>query len=595
MRKFIIVCTLAIIVSAGFASIPTKDINFNTVRAENDLAKLLRAKFAQHNVDIASVGGFSNRGTGKVFYVDSGAGGSSTSVGTTPASAAPTLDDGVNLCTANRGDVIFVMQDHAETIDNGTSDAIDLDVAGITVIGLGNGTDMPEFLYDTATDELVIDADNIVVMGLRFLAGVDVVTLAIDVKDGADDCAIIGCEFPEPTTSSWEFIRAIVITTADRLLIQGCLQYTVDAVGATNFIDNDGGVTNGCKYIGNVCIGEYAEGVIHSDDADLENFVAYNDLSNTTSGQHAIEFTAAATGTLLLNTVFTDAEATSIDPGSLKCFGNLVSIAIDTSGVIFPALADLATNLIGVDDADNAAATTSVASNRDGSILERLEFLIKYFETGTPGALVAPANTFSLLDILGSDGSTTTGAVAGSLLGAIGTDESAASTAFASTSVEADIDGSALERLEFVQSQYTVSKSITTLDNGVDGLFTVAGGPIQLIEIITFIDVTIGSEGNLFGYNVNPTTGSDLAFGTDGTALETNAAPAGAILLWSHVIAADLTKVDDGAALSTGTAGFIIPVGAIEASLANDGTVTGEYTVYMTYKPLSPGVTVVAQ
>ncbi len=159
----------------------------------------------------------------------------------------------------------------------------------------------------------------------------------------------------------------------------------------------------------------------------------------------------------------------------------------------------------------------------------------------------------------------------------------------------ADDEDTIQAHLDLLRDQYSVSKSITSIDNGTDGLFTVAGGPIQLISIYTMIDTVIGSEGCTFGYNVNPTTGTDTVFGSDGTPLELNAAPAGAILLWSHVLAADLTKVDNGAALVTGSVEFVIPVGAIEALLVNDGTVTGAYTVYITYRPMAPGVTVVAQ
>jgi hypothetical protein len=535
MRKFIILCVF-LLTALCSADIATSDIKFSNLATTNDVVKLLRSKFAQHNVDIDSLGGLSNRGTGKVFYVDSEVGNDSY-VGTSPAKATATIDAAVNLCTANRGDVIFVMQGHAETLDNGTSDALDLDVAGITVVGLGNGSDMPEITFDTTTDEIAIDADSVVVIGLRLLAGVSEVVLAFDVKDGADDCAIIGCVFPEPTTSSWEFDKGIVITTADRLLVQGCLQYTADAVGATNFIDNDGGVTNGCRYLYNVCIGEYAEGIIHSDDADLENFVAYNDLSNLTTGQHAIEFTAAATGSLIGNTVFTDAEATSIDPGSLKCFNNLVSIAIDTSGVVYPALGDLATNLIGVDDGNNAASTTNVAANADGSVLERLE--------------------------------------------QVDVDTSAIIT-----------DTAAMQPIQ----EYSIKASITTIASGEDVLFTVAGGPIKVVEIIGIVTGVIQAQSTLINYNVAVTTpAGDVVFGTDGTALEINADAAGTLYTWNGVIANDLVATTSGVALglaSGTTTGLIVPPGDIE--LSSTAASTGTIDFYMRYIPLDSSSVVTA-
>jgi hypothetical protein len=49
---------------------------------------------------------------------------------------------------------------------------------------------------------------------------------------------------------------------------------------------------------------------------------------------------------------------------------------------------DEATNFIGVDDANNVAATTNVAANADGSILERLEYLQANLTSQTPATFV---------------------------------------------------------------------------------------------------------------------------------------------------------------------------------------------------------------
>ena len=261
---FILLCTTA------FAEVDITEINFNTVTS-GTFDQSLRGWINTINKDITNSGGtiLANRGTGNVYYVDS-ATGSDSDLGTTLASALATIDAAVGKCTDNNGDVIYVVQGHAYTIDNETTDAIDLDVAGITIVCLGYGTDASELLYDTTTDELVFDADNVVLYNIRLLAGVSVVINAIEVKDGADNCAIINCVLPEPTTAEWEFIRGIVIVTADDLLILNCEQRTVDQIGATNFIDNDSGVTTGLKVIGCTAIGEYSEGILHSDDADLE-------------------------------------------------------------------------------------------------------------------------------------------------------------------------------------------------------------------------------------------------------------------------------------------------------------------------------------
>lgn len=336
MKTLISLVITILLATVCFATVNIKEINHDTITS-GTFDQDLRGWIDTLNTDIVNAGGsiLANRGTGDVFYVDS-ATGSDTRVGTSLSTAVATIDAAVNLCSDNNGDVIYVVQGYAETIDNETTDAIDLDVAGITVVGLGYGTDAPELLYDTTTDELVFDANNVVLYNIRLLAGVSAVVNAIEVKDGADNCAIVRCVFPEPTTSSWEFVRGIVVVTADDLIIANCEQRTVDDTGATNFIDNDSGVTTGLKVVGNIAIGQYAEGILHSDDIDLENYIADNDFSNLTTGEHAIEFTAAATGTAKDNTMFSDTVATTFDPGSLKCFNNYTADRIDQSAVLVP-------------------------------------------------------------------------------------------------------------------------------------------------------------------------------------------------------------------------------------------------------------------
>ncbi|KKL11459.1 hypothetical protein LCGC14_2545630, partial [marine sediment metagenome] len=74
--------------------------------------------------------------SGNIFWVDSGAG-SNGNAGTFNKPFA-TLDFAIGRTTANHGDEIHLKPGHAETL-TAASD-IDFDVAGITVIGHGYGT-----------------------------------------------------------------------------------------------------------------------------------------------------------------------------------------------------------------------------------------------------------------------------------------------------------------------------------------------------------------------------------------------------------------------------------------------------------------------
>src|SRR3972149_2755330 len=85
---------------------------------------------------------------GEVFFVHSGTGTNGAGYGKNPDAPVATLDYAVGLCTADKGDVIFVMPGHAENI--GSATACVLDVAGIKVIGCGYGTLRPTLSITTA-------------------------------------------------------------------------------------------------------------------------------------------------------------------------------------------------------------------------------------------------------------------------------------------------------------------------------------------------------------------------------------------------------------------------------------------------------------
>jgi len=313
-----------------------------------------------------------NLGTGKTYYVDSGL--SAAGLGTSWESALTTVDAAINKCTASNGDVIMVAPGHAESFT--AANGFDLDVAGVTIYMLGEGSNAPTFTFADTDATIAIGAAGCKIVGGRYLAGISEVVTGISIEAGGDDVTLDSLIFPEPGTSTFEFDKAIVLASgADRVTIQNCISYSCDATGATDWLDMTTGVNNGTRILYNTIIGEYSQAPIYSDKADLETFIIGNNITNMTTGQFAIEFSAAATGMCLSNALYTDDEAAALDPGSMKCIENYVTTAIDASGVLVPAADDTAQNFIGVNDADNAADTSTVVSNANGSVLERLEAL----------------------------------------------------------------------------------------------------------------------------------------------------------------------------------------------------------------------------
>ena len=142
----------------------------------------------------------------EVFWVDSGSGGDVSNAGTFPKPFA-TLDYAIGRCTASQGDIIYVKEGHSEAL--GSADQIDADVAGISIIGLGNGDNRPLFDFTHADGSFTVGADDILIENLRFHANVTGVTQAIECEAGADDVTIRGCHFDVESANTDEFLDCI--------------------------------------------------------------------------------------------------------------------------------------------------------------------------------------------------------------------------------------------------------------------------------------------------------------------------------------------------------------------------------------------------
>lgn len=175
-----------------------------------------------------------NSYAGNVFWVDSGAG-SDGNKGTFDRPFS-TIDYAVGRCTANNGDVIMVKPGHVETVT--AAAGLDLDVAGITIVGLGNGSDRPTVNFTTATSaDMDVDAANITMINFLFTGGIDALAGPIDVN--AADFAMIDCETRDVTGQATDFI--VTDANADRLYIEGWVHRGAAAAGADTAITIVGG------------------------------------------------------------------------------------------------------------------------------------------------------------------------------------------------------------------------------------------------------------------------------------------------------------------------------------------------------------------
>ncbi len=162
---------------------------------------------------------------GAIFYVDSTSSGKGDTEGHGASPDAPfaTIDYAIGQTVANKGDVIFVMPGHAETLGDA---AIAVDVAGISVIGLGKGSAMPRITHGHANSEVTIAADGVRWQGIRHSAGITAVLKAIDIEADVDFVTVSDCLFDTIVAGTDEFNATI-------RLVDGNIRCTI----ARNIID----------------------------------------------------------------------------------------------------------------------------------------------------------------------------------------------------------------------------------------------------------------------------------------------------------------------------------------------------------------------
>lgn len=156
-----------------------------------------------------------NTGPGEEYFVDS-TNGSASNSGKDWENAMLTIDQGINKCTASNGDTVYVAPFHAENL--GADSAIDINLAGVQVIGIRRGREMPTLTCTAAAGDCKLAAANTSIRNLRFLGWTGgAITGCIEVS--AADCSIIDCEYRDVTDQAVDVI--ITTNAAKRLLIDG--------------------------------------------------------------------------------------------------------------------------------------------------------------------------------------------------------------------------------------------------------------------------------------------------------------------------------------------------------------------------------------
>jgi hypothetical protein len=187
-------------------------------------------------VNMAPVG-FGLRGRGKDIYVSSTLG-ASGSDGLSPTNPISTIDAAIGKCTANYGDRIIALPGHVETVTAAAGCA--LDVAGVSIIGLGRGSLRPRINFTTAVGaSFKVTAANCSVRNQLFTGSVDALTNPVHID--AADFAMIDVETRDTIGSAQATDFIVTTDNADRLLISGWKHLGDSAAGADTAISLVGG------------------------------------------------------------------------------------------------------------------------------------------------------------------------------------------------------------------------------------------------------------------------------------------------------------------------------------------------------------------
>lgn len=273
------------------------------------------------------------------FFVHSGSGNASYD-GLTPERALATIDAAIGKCTASRGDTIFVLPGHAENI--ATATAINCDVAGITIVGLGQGNLIPTISTTAAAGSITIGAANVTLRNLRLLAAFETgTTTMITIAAAGDGCTLDGLQFRDTSATFEALIHVSVATTVTDLLIKNC-----------SFVTAAGSLTNSILFAGtstDVVIEDNYFFVDSSDDvidhlaaASVNLVIRRNVIINADTGAagYCVRYKSDGTGVCHDNRFAYNKVDAEISIGAAAWwFNNYASNTIAESGLLDPSTA----------------------------------------------------------------------------------------------------------------------------------------------------------------------------------------------------------------------------------------------------------------
>ncbi len=287
---------------------------------------------------------------GKIFWVGNRSG-LPAGNGSSPDYPLSTLNAGLAKCVSGRGDIVYVLPGHAESLT--AADSWSSLVAGTKIIGLGDlGSDAPTFTWAATAATVLADVANVRLQNLNlYMAGALASTTALTVTSAITGTAagwkIIGCNINVAVDTDQLNTTAITLAA-------GCDDWTFannEIWGGTTGTITGVVVTTGAvdrlKFVGNdIRACATAQLLDLSQAAITDNLILNNTFQNKLDTTTAVIKPHATSTGIVHNNIFMTAAAGTVPASSgfttyttTYWFGyNLCSTAAAATAIVSPAV-----------------------------------------------------------------------------------------------------------------------------------------------------------------------------------------------------------------------------------------------------------------
>jgi hypothetical protein len=226
-----------------------------------------------------------------------------------------------------------------------------LDVAGVSIIGTGNGAynatvatglatynNRPTFIIDAADATATVSAANCRISGLAFISDIDNVAVGLTVSAAADGFVLDNCVFRDNAANLDMLVMVSVAAAAQYVNIENCTFLTTIAAGGNNAILLVGANT-GLVIQGNTAYGKFATGcLLGSAAAQVQAVIRGNTFVNAEAAI-AIALHTSSTGILANNNLggaTSTIAAVLTGDNAMWCFENYIADVVARSGDLDP-------------------------------------------------------------------------------------------------------------------------------------------------------------------------------------------------------------------------------------------------------------------